>query len=302
MDFKNLEALRRRVLEDPENPEARLRYLQGRARVEGEGVYLETLTDVEGWGTSGDALQDAAISVVASRLQDDFEHIKTETYRCQDRAFRIGNFVHCGSHISLNLLPGHRYLLRSNDEEKPGAKRVAEKFLKPMLMGQFPVTQSQWDRITGEDMSAARDGDLPINYLTWDDVAHGLSKTPELRAPTAWEWTLACFGGGFTDPFWGNGSWEDYCWCYENSDGFSRQDGFSIHRHDGGWNAFGLVDMLGHINEWCGPDLGNLRPQVKGGSWQRELRYCLAKASQPTPYDRRNNNGVRVCASIPGTG
>ncbi|MDF1661272.1 MAG: SUMF1/EgtB/PvdO family nonheme iron enzyme [Planctomycetota bacterium] len=301
MDFKNLEALRRRALEDPENPEARLRYLQGRARVEGEGVYLETLRDVESWRASEDALQDAAIGVVTRRLKDHFEHTATQTYSCQDQSCRIASFVHKESGISLNLIPGHRYLLRKNDKKVRGKKRVSERFLEPILIGQGPVSLAQWDRITGENKKAVRNGDIPISALSWEDVQNWVALARTLRVPSAWEWTLACYGGGFKDPFWGDAPGEEYCWSAENTRGACPQYGVEIHLQDKAWNAFGLIDMLGHINEWCGPDLGNLYPQVKGGSWREALNRCVVRGRQLRFNDAgRNDDGLRVCASIPG--
>lgn len=301
MDFKNLEALRRRALEDPENPDARIRFLHGRARVEGEGVYLELFKDVESWRAADEALQDAAIEVVTKRLNADFGYVSTDLYRCNEQAFRIANFVHRQSQISMNLIPGHRYLLRSNDKKKPGKKRFSERFLEPFLLGRFPVSLKEWDRITGRNKNAVRNGEIPIQSLSWDAVQNWLSLTSGLRAPTGWEWTLACYGGGFKDPFWGDAPGANYCWHADNTRGACPQYGVSIHLQDEVWNAFGLIDMLGHVNEWCGPDLGNLNPQVKGGSWRNGLSNCLARALHLRYHNEgRNDDGLRVCASIPG--
>ncbi|MDF1661271.1 MAG: SUMF1/EgtB/PvdO family nonheme iron enzyme [Planctomycetota bacterium] len=302
MSIEKLDELHRQAKADPHNRDLSTQIYIVRARLEGPDVYLELLDDLERWSNSGSALQDAAIAAVARRMSENFDYVSTQLYSCADQSFRIANFIHRESHISLNLIPGHKFAPapKGTEEEDFFIRQVLG--VKPFLIGRFPVLQSEWDRISGEDMSAFRDDDLPVNCLGSRAVWDWLRETRGLRMLSDLEWMIACRGGRASSPFWGRGDWKRYCWFDENSGGPLRAEAFSVRLHEkaSAWNAFGLIDMLGNVEEWVilKKD-GEQTPFLKGGSWKSPVKHSLAESRRFSYYGGENHMGVRVCASIP---
>ena len=72
-------------------------------------------------------------------------------------------------------------------------------------LGTYPVTQAQWEGVMGENPSGFKEGNLPVEYVSWDDCQEFLSKLNtqgegEFRLPTEAEWEYAC-RAGTTTPF-----------------------------------------------------------------------------------------------------
>ncbi|NBT36493.1 MAG: formylglycine-generating enzyme family protein, partial [Betaproteobacteria bacterium] len=90
------------------------------------------------------------------------------------------------------------------EEEFPHRVRIT----KPFLLGMHQVTQSQYERATGENPSFFKGPDLPVEHLTWSEARRFcelLSDLPEERAagrryrlPTEAEWEYACRAGTTT--------------------------------------------------------------------------------------------------------
>ena len=72
-------------------------------------------------------------------------------------------------------------------------------------MGRFPVTQAQWEAVTGENPSEFKGADRPVEMVSWDDCRaflETLNATPAAKAsglafrlPTEEEWETACRAG-----------------------------------------------------------------------------------------------------------
>lgn len=304
MDYKKLEALRRESLQDPENFQAWLRALHARARAQGEGVYLELLKDLSLWSESPPGLQDAAIAVVKRRLSSFFEHRSTKVYECEGLAFRIASFVHKETQMDFQLIPGHYYAVEPETTDKALATIRQVLNVPPFLIGQCPVTQSAWDRVTGEDMSLFRDDDLPVNKVNIAYLKNWLTQTKGLRMPEEMEWMLACRGGRAAGPFWGKGDWRKYCWSAGRTYSTKRVEPYSVtlHKESESWNAFGLIDTIGNVEECVLFDRsGDPTCVVKGGSWKDSIRQSAIESRRfPGPYRRAAHIGFRACASIPG--
>ncbi len=182
----------------------------------------------------------------------------------------------------------------------------AEDEVKPFWMGRREVTWEEFDLYYGSPKDAAVDGVTrptpgreflgqvglqssfqegrrPVICLRWHSAmgyCHWLSrKTGGLfRLPTEAEWEYACRGASEKPAPDGLG---DLAWSKENS-----QD----RPHEGGEkrpNAFGLLDMLGNVWEYClephaPPDYG---PVLRGGAWNRPASDLTFTRRQPIPED-----------------
>jgi len=218
---------------------------------------------------------------------------------------------------------------RSDDE---GPRH--EVTISPFYMGKYPVTQGEYQAVTGANPSELKGDNLPVENVSWYEAieyCNSLSQVEGLtpaytvngtnvkwnrntngyRLPTEAEWEYACRAGTST-PFYSGKSVDDAGWYLMNSD----------HTHPVGEkqaNAWGLYDMHGNVWEWCWdryrdysrnlPDINITDPEgaqrgpcrvLRGGGW-RDLAQDLRSAYRRycTPFNRYNDLGFRLAA--PGT-
>ena len=169
-------------------------------------------------------------------------------------------------------------------DETPHEVRVSDFYLSP-----YEVTQSEYESLTGENPSAFRGADLPVESVAWLDAIRycnarsetaGLSPAYEIgedsviwnrsadgyRLPTEAEWEYACRAGTVT-PFnneksvspdeanyYGHYPYEIEENYFNQSVLTTRPGQYRQTTVDVGSfapNAFGLCDMHGNVNEWC---------------------------------------------------
>ena len=124
-----------------------------------------------------------------------------------------------------------------SDYEKP-AHQVT--ITKGFWMGQTPVTQQAYQRVTGENPSSFKGANLPVEHVTWNEA-----KTYCIaiggRLPTEAEWEYAARAGS-TGARYGN--LDEIAWYQGNSGGKTHEVGQKLA------NAFGLYDVLGNVLQW----------------------------------------------------
>lgn len=168
---------------------------------------------------------------------------------------------------------------------------------KNFWLGKYPVTQTQYLALTGENPSVFRtDPSLPVEYVTWDNAVAFCKKLTEqekaagrvpagyaYQLPTEAQWEYACRAGTKT-PY--AGDLEAMTWYDKNSNGTSHPVGQKKP------NAWGLYDMHGNIRQWCidkylpyaadaVTDPVGLKGQyrnIRGGAWYLYARYCRSAA------------------------
>jgi len=185
------------------------------------------------------------------------------------------------------IRPG-RFLMGSPDGEGEDDEHPRHKvrITKPFYMGIALVTQAQWKAVMGTHPSHFRGDDLPVEWVSWNDVRRFLwnlnrREDSRYRLPAEAEWEYACRAGSQAEYCHGNGSsgLGEYAWYSENSDMRTHP----VCRKKP--NAFGLFDVHGNVWEWCedwyrknyykkspinkprGPATGKHRV-IRGGCWE----------------------------------
>ncbi|MCR9099202.1 MAG: formylglycine-generating enzyme family protein [bacterium] len=180
-------------------------------------------------------------------------------------------------------------------------------------LGQYEVTQAEWEAIMGYNPSTFRHPDRPVEMVSWNDAQVFIQKLNVMgkgtfRLPTEAEWERACKLGGYTfrDEEGRIVPWQlrQYAWFHSQSEGRSHPVG----RKKPG--AFQLYDMMGNVWEWCsdwygpyrdsaqtdptGPDTGEIKV-YRGGSWFNEPAALRPANRHRHPVDVRfTNAGLRL--------
>ncbi len=191
-------------------------------------------------------------------------------------------------------------------------------------IGQFEVTQSQWEKVMGTSIYQQRNKanpqwdlygtgpDYPMYYVSWEEanefcriLSQQTGKT--FMLPTEAQWEYAARGGNKSEgtKYAGSNVIDVVAWYTDNSGGSTHAVGTRRA------NALGIYDMSGNVWEWCkdwyganyanydtnnpqGPSSGSFRV-IRGGSWYGSASNCrVSYRSGDSPGDRNNGLGFRV--------
>jgi len=217
-------------------------------------------------------------------------------------------------------------------DEGPQHKVTVSSF----YLAKYPVTQSDYEAIMGENPSQFKGQDHPVEKVTWlnavdycnkRSVKEGLTPVYTIegnkvtwnrsangyRLPTEAEWEYACRAGTQT-PFYTGNKIEDAGWYKGNSRDMVTLNRSTFPVGQKKPNAFGLYDMHGNVLEWCwdffanytaetqvdpiGPATGDRRV-YRGGCFDFEELNCRSAYR----YRQHVNfkffyNGFRVARSL----
>lgn len=212
----------------------------------------------------------------------------------------MGRTGHATAAIELVAIPPGTIDLRDDRTGREWSVR-----LEGFRIGRYPVTQAQYEAVTGARPSMHPGPRRPVESVSWLDAVlfcNALSKMSGLRPcyaldetlpgadlvqghdgfrlPTEAEWEHACRAGTRRPRY---GDLDAIAWYRDNAAG---------HPHDVGLkapNAWGLHDMLGNVWEWCSdlydPAVYGAYRIFRGGGWADAERGCLAtnrRRSHPT--------------------
>jgi formylglycine-generating enzyme required for sulfatase activity len=162
-----------------------------------------------------------------------------------------------------------------DDNERP-AHEVT--ITKGFWLGQTPVTQQAYQRVTGQNHSHFRGADLPVETVDWNQ-AQAYCVAIGWRLPTEAEWEYAARAGSGIARY---GNLDEIAWYAGNSGGTTHKVAQKLA------NAFGPYDMLGNVFEWVADWYGNYQPGaqsdpsgvasgqdrvLRGGSWANGSRF-----------------------------
>jgi formylglycine-generating enzyme required for sulfatase activity len=161
--------------------------------------------------------------------------------------------------------------------EKP---QRAVKIARGFWMGQTPVTQAAYQRVTGNNPSQFKGPRLPVETVTWKE-SENYCVASGMRLPTEEEWEYAARAGTTGVRY---GDVERIGWFHDNSDGHTHE----VMQKEP--NAWGLYDMLGNVYEWAGGwfTTGQSRP-MRGGCWTDAARALRSWERNGGPTDYHNS-------------
>jgi TonB family protein len=139
-----------------------------------------------------------------------------------------------------------------DNEKPPHEQRIARGF----WLGETEVTQAAYRRVTGDNPSAHKDDQLPVERVVWE-AARDYCVTIGGRIPSEAQWEYAARGGTDQARY---ADLDAVAWHSGNSDGMTH---LVAQKQP---NAFGLFDMLGNVAEWVADSYqGSLYKIIRGG-------------------------------------
>ncbi|MBE0617102.1 MAG: SUMF1/EgtB/PvdO family nonheme iron enzyme [Proteobacteria bacterium] len=229
-----------------------------------------------------------------------------------------GSFAEPLTGMEFVCVPGGRFAMGDVfASEDPDERPVHAVAVQGFCLGKFPVTQSQWQAVTGANPSAHRGPDRPVDSVSWEDCQRFLEVFRArsglfVRFPTEAEWEYAARSCGGAEKWSGTSRADEvgaFAWFVGNSGGASQPVGLKRP------NRLGLHDMSGNVWEWCQDWYGEsyyehspeqdppgaaqgARRVARGGSWAEDREYLVTVwRGALQPDFRLKTHGLRVAIS-----
>ena len=230
-----------------------------------------------------------------------------------------------GIKLEMVYIPRGSFIMRSpedKDENTDAESLQHQVTLQPFYMSKYPITQTQYQAIMGNNPSNFIGGSRPVERVSWHDATKFCRKLSEKTGkiytlPSESQWEYACRAGTTTPFYFGETITSELVnydgnYPYGNAPkGKYRQETTDVGTFPP--NAFGLYDMHGNVWEWCldvwhdnyngAPTDGsawetegdNNRRLLRGGSWYFNSWDCRS-AWRIYYYadDRINTWGFRI--------
>ena len=236
--------------------------------------------------------------------------------------------------LTLVQVPGGKFLMGSPEGEGYDDERPQhEVTIDQVWLGQYPVTQAQYEAVVGRNPATFRLGaNHPVETVSWHDAVAFCQRLTELtelafRLPSEAEWEYACRAGTTTPFHFGPTITTDLAnyrgtdWDYggQTISGSYGSGPKGVYREQttpvGLFppNAFGLYDMHGNVWEWCadhyhdsyeGAPTDNTpwlssdertNRLLRGSAWSLPPQYCRSTYRiDRSPVNRNLTIGFRV--------
>jgi len=184
---------------------------------------------------------------------------------------------------------------------------------KGFYLGEFEVTQEQYEKVIGTNPSNFKGEKLPVEQVSWNDaVEFCVALNKKERIPRGWEfalptdaqWEYACRAGTTTAYSWGNNITPQLANFKDSGLNKTVEVGSYIA------NPWGFFDLHGNVWEWTadwlgeypknsvidplGPSNGQNRVS-RGGSWGYGVWALRSALRRGTSADKPGNGtGFRV--------
>lgn len=222
------------------------------------------------WAEADKALIDLIVERLTKKLSKHFDYKETTLFQCGGQSHRIAVYIHRKTKIEFCLLPGGTFLMGRSKEDSPFGKKETSKDvfkdswdlamlptpvhrvrIPPFLISRYEVSRQQWRSALGLKVRMNKTSlkNRPVVHVKWTDVQAWLKKAGDgLRLPSESEWEYACRAGTTTRHFWGDPFDARYALVRIGGQPSALED---IDARAKFPNAFGLVNMIGGVWEWC---------------------------------------------------
>jgi len=176
-------------------------------------------------------------------------------------------------------IPGGTFLMGSPQNEGDNSEKPQHRVtIKPFYMGKYPVTQSQWQAVMGNNPSRFKGENRPVETISWHEAVEFFQRLSKITGkqfhlPSEAQWEYACRAGTMTAFHLGETITTDFA-NYN-----CIYSGQTTYVGSFPPNAFGLYDMHGNVWEWCADvwhDNYKGAP-TDGSAWEIEKKGILAK-------------------------
>jgi len=168
-----------------------------------------------------------------------------------------------GIMLDMVYIPSGTFMMGSPETEKDRLSDESPQHpvtVPSFFMGKYPVTQSQWQAVMGNNPSLFKGENRPVEMVSGNDAVKFCQQLSEktgkeYRLPSEAEWEYACRAGTTTPFYFGKTITTDLANYYGNSTyasepkGVSREETTNVGSFPP--NAFGLYDMHGNVREYC---------------------------------------------------
>lgn len=239
--------------------------------------------------------------------------------------------------IELVWIPAGNFMMGSETGSPVEGPQHRVTISQGFYMGKYEVTQTQWQKVLGNNPSYFIGGNLPVEQVSWYAAQTFIGRLNATdagytyRLPTEAEWEYACRAGttaelaGNVDAmaWYGNNSGRTRLnatdmWQNDHANYFKRIDENGGQTHPVGTkqpNSFGLFDMQGNVAEWVEDwyhgsyaeapadgsawlSDGEQQERVARGRTWYELAPRCAERGWLSPDVKNNGYGLRVVAVV----
>lgn len=231
----------------------------------------QSLQDKDAWQKEAKPDKLRALKDIERAMNGKVQFLELKRFRCGGLSHDIGVYRHKKSGVILHLVPGGRFQMGS--KLRPDEQPIKTVTLPPFFLAQREVTKEQWDRLLSPQ--SPNPSSMPKGQLSWLSAKTWLDKA-ELRFPSESEWEYACRAGSTSAYYWGDKDEGDWSWNASNSGGKCH----SSTAHSAKANAFGLVDVLGNLWEFCADDYLDSYKNHSGGASPQKTSSTLPTNDQ----------------------
>jgi len=245
--------------------------------------------------------------------------------------------------MHLIFAPAGEFMMGSPEDEEGRINERGRELLhrvqisRPLYIGKYEVTQSQWTSLVDRNPSHFKGDRNPVEMLNWHECQEFVKKlNASLPIPpgseprrrlgegrgegrsrfsllTEAQWEYACRAGTRTAFFWGDDKGRVIEFAWSEKDAENRVHPVGLKKP----NAWGIYDMSGNTNEWCadwhGPYSSEMQIDPTGSpnvGWGRASRGSSRNAAlwglrsanrhRNGPGDRAPDQGFRVALNMTG--